>query len=180
MRSLPVIPSRMRALERDPRGYPIPWSVWRDNANHAHFTINDEIKRFRSLVEDLCAICGGKLMRNRWFVGGPGSAFDPNGAYFDPPMHGECAHFALKACPYLAAPHYTKRIDAGTVDFSNVSPDQIFLDRTQSPERPAQFVAVLAIGQTLYRPQYLVRPTRPYLRVEYWKNGERLRKGVNQ
>jgi len=169
--SLPL-PRRMRQLPRDPRGYPIPWMVFRDKDGRAHFTINDEAKRTFALLDELCPICGQKLMATRWFVGGPRSAFDQGGVYSDPPMHGECMRYALQVCPYLAAPNYSGRIDARTL--KKPEPMRLLWDVTQIADRPALFVAVLAKGQELRRPQFYVQPTRPYLRVEYWRYGWRL------
>ena len=96
------IPERMQHLDRDGRGYVIPWTVFRDSKGKAHFTINDENRRQTVIGRDCCPICAAKLLRGRWFVGGPGSAFHERGAYIDPPMHRECVVYALKVCPYLA------------------------------------------------------------------------------
>jgi hypothetical protein len=166
------IPPRMRKLDRDPRGYPIPWGVLRDQQGRAHFTVNDEGKRVLALLESLCPICGGKMPARRFFVGGPRSAFDDNGAYNDPPMHGECMRYALRTCPYLAAPSYGRRIDAATVPAGE--PERIYIDRTMIAERPVLFVAVLSIGQTVQSGRFTVKPTKPYLLVEYWRHGKRL------
>src|SRR5215472_13925800 len=96
------VPSRMAHLPLDPRGYPIPANVYRDAQGRPHFTINDDRKRLEQLRRDACPICDQSLYIGRWFVGGPLSAFHPNGAYIDLPMHHECATYALQVCPYLA------------------------------------------------------------------------------
>jgi hypothetical protein len=167
------IPARMKALDLDSRGYPIPWGVFRDRAGRPHFTINEESKRVLALVGDLCPICGRALLRRRWFVGGPRSAFDPHGAYNDPPMHRECMRYALKVCPYLAAPRYGRRLDTATLAADEIE-RRIFLDATQIAERPVLFVAVMADRQDLIPPLYYVRPRKPYLAVEYWQTGREL------
>jgi hypothetical protein len=170
MMPLPRIPDRMKHLEKDHRGYPIPWTVFRDNDNKPHFTINDTLKVMRCKSEDLCAICGFKLLRGRWFVGGPGSAIHPNGAYIDPPLHHECMTFAVCTCPYLISAKYTKRIDSGTLDPAKAKGVVAFLDPTLDPTRPKLFIAVMAIGQNETPNGYLV-PKRPYRRMEFWKDG---------
>ena len=153
------IPKRMRKLERDRRGYPIPKSVFRDSTGKPHFQISDLIELKRLLKFDLCAMCGAKLKASRWLVGGPKSAFYLQGAYFDPPMHDECAHYALQVCPYLAAPTYSKRIEDRTItDGSRTMVD----DRVEI-ERPFAFVAVETAGQTL-NGRLVVRHT-PYSRL---------------
>src|SRR5262252_1142176 len=113
-RNIPV-PDRMKNLPRDPRGFPIFIMAYRDPNGRAHFTVNDEDVRRRLIAQDRCSVCGGRLQRGRWFVGGEKSAFDPCGAYLDPPMHHECAGYALQVCPYLASPVYAKLIHGATL-----------------------------------------------------------------
>lgn len=169
------LPERMKHLPRDRRGYPIPVTVMRDRDNMPHFTINDESIRHKVILNDLCPICGGKLLRGRWSVGGPASAFHEHGAYYDPPGHYECLAYALQVCPYLAVPSYGKRIDTGTLKDPQTYP--IMFDVTQIAERPDPFVMVMHIGQKVHFEFGLprsIRPNRPYRRVEYWSNGVKL------
>lgn len=177
------IPPRMAALPRDHRGYPIPVIVYRDSHGRAQFTINDTPKRQRLIAADACPICGQRLQRGRWFVGGPGSAFDPDGVYLDTGMHDKCAHYALMVCPYLAAPRYEKRIDDALVPKDD---PEMFVNSTMDPKRPDVFVAVMAIGEKRHsikgntrsgRRFSLVRtmaPRRPYRKIEYWRHGVQL------
>ncbi len=166
------VPDRMKHLERDDRGYPIPFIVLRDTLNQPHFTINDNAKVMRCITADLCAICGKPLFRGRWFVGGPKSAFHPHGAYIDPPMHHECMRFAVQTCPYLTRESYTKRLDGKTLDPALMPAHHIGLqDNTMDPTRPRVFVAVMAVGQFLTPSMYLV-PKRPYRKVEVWQGGK--------
>lgn len=172
------VPTRMQKLHRDQRGYPIPAAVLIDDHGVPHFTINDEYKRQDHLTNDLCPICGEKLLRGRWSLGGPASAFHPEGAYIDPPMHFECYRYAVQVCPYLAAPNYAKRIDAKTLKSGDVKDTLILVDETMIPDRPPLFVGVMHIGQTLNRDTFgrirNFRPKRPYRNVEYWSNGVQL------
>jgi hypothetical protein len=126
------------------------------------------------------------LLRGRWFIGGDKSAFHERGAYIDPPAHAECARYALRVCPYLAAPSYASLIAGRTVP-----PDSSMrlLDVTAevSPEtadeiRPALFVAVLARGQRVIRVPAgcLLVPARPYIAVEYWQHGQQLPRAVGE
>lgn len=166
------IPARMRHLEVDRRGYAIPWGVYRDPAGTPHFTINDETRRQKIINDDLCGICATKLFRGRWFVGGPLSAFDPQGCYIDPPMHRDCLEYAMTACPYLAAPSYDKRIDDATLRKSGQA-TPLLVEQTMLPGRPEVFVAIMAIGQTVHWNgiQSYLSPKRPYHRVEFWRFG---------
>lgn len=167
------IPPRMRHLDVDPRGYAIPWLVMRDRNGRAQFTINDEIKRERALRHDLCPVCGTKLFRGRWFVGGPGSAFHPDGAFIDTPMHAECKDYSMTVCPYLSVKHYDRRIDDRLLDAREKG--IIAIDPTLDPARPKLFVALMTIGQRrVYEgslPNYVL-PKRPYSRVEFWLQGK--------
>jgi hypothetical protein len=182
MISIPI-PTRMADLPRDRRGYAIPWAVFTDADGRAHFQINDDRKRVHCLTRDLCPICGRKLTRGRWFVGGPMSVFHPNGAFADPPMHFECMRYAVAACPYLAAPSYAGRLDdktLKTLDDENRPP--LLLDHTVIVRRPDLFVAVLARSQRLVGSAFApnVIPSKPYIRVEYWRHGEQLHDVVGQ
>lgn len=171
------IPALMKGLKRDHRGYPIPAGVLIDADGKAHFTINDEVKRQTAIKKGLCAICGHKLMKMRWFVGGPLSAFHAFGSYIDPPMHEQCAKYALRVCPYLAAPRYVRRIDDRMVSAAKIPGIQMVKDPTMIPERPELFVLIMTGNQQHIMNgamvQYL-KPERPYRKVEYWMCGEQL------
>lgn len=174
------IPLRMGSLPRDARGYPIPANVWRDRAGNPHFTINDHETSLRFIKERRCPLCGIELGRTLNFVGGPLSALHRDGCYLDLPGHIECVRYALQVCPYLAAPKYSKRLDARKVDPENVSEGQIFQDNTMMPDRPALFVVVAAYDYTKRwtgkrgDPIYL-KPIRPYVGMECWQYGRSLK-----
>jgi len=170
------MPSRIAALERDHRGYPIPWNVLRADDGTPLFTINDDRKHWRAIRERICPICGVRLGRWLWFVGGPLSAFDPNGWYLDLPGHVECLEYALATCPYLAAPQYSKRLYV--IDPAKLPQGlPILLDETLIPERPVVFVVVTGSGIE-YRDRGLllpyVRPRRPLLEWRFWRHGEKI------
>lgn len=163
-----TIPKRMRKLERDRRGYPIPVTVFRDSLGKPHFQITDEIMLRKVLKFDLCPMCGSKLTGKRWLVGGPKSAFSILGAYSDPPMHDECAHYALQVCPYLAAPTYSRRLEDKTIKDGSVTT----VDERVVVARPAVFVAVETDGHTVR--DRLAVPKLPYSKIEYWLHGAQL------
>lgn len=169
------IPDRMKHLPKDPRGYPIPSNVLVDNKGKAHFAINDHEVREHHIKNELCPICAGKLLRGRWLVGGPASAFHEMGGYLDPPMHDECCHYALKVCPYLAAPSYGKRVDAKTLNPKDSPVGALFVDSTQIDIRPDVFVAIMHVGETYSYDQFgyvhAIKPKRPFRKIEYWQNG---------
>lgn len=173
------IPARMARLPLDKRGYPIPWNTATGKGNVPLFIINDTHRHLAALEFELCGICSDPLDRVRWFVGGPGSAFHPDGWYQDLPLHHECAHYALAVCPWLALPVYTRRIDV--VDPSKLTPDlRVLFDPTHDPDRPALFVAIGSQGTEIgrqfspYAGSTYIRPTKPYVAVEYWQHGQQL------
>lgn len=171
------IPARMRALERDKRGYPIPFIVWRDTDGNPHFTINDSQVVMAVLTGGRCSICGGKLGENIWMIGGPKSAFHEHGAYIDPPVHKDCGTFALKTCPYIALPSYSGRIDAKTVKPGKEGEHVLFEDRTMIPERPPLFVFAKTSRVQISAPYpgaHYVHPKRPWRDVEYWQDGKQI------
>lgn len=173
--SVPM-PPRIARLDRDKRGYPIPWNVLRGKDDAAIFTVNDDRKAWRAIRERLCPICGERLGRWLWFVGGPRSAFDPHGWYLDLPAHEECAEYALATCPYLAAPNYSKRVDVA--DPSMLPPEaKILLDETMISDRPAVFVMVTGCGIEFQRRDPLqpyVRPGRPLIEWRFWRHGKHI------
>lgn len=173
------IPERMSSLPLDERGYPIPFIVFRDDNNKPHFTINDEYKRLSIIKQDRCPICGEKLLRGRWFVGGPLSAFHPEGLYLDSGMHHECMNYAMQVCPYLAAPKYLKRISDKTVKTEDISQSRLFIDPTVIDARPDVFVAIMTTGQKLIGKGSLslkIRPKKPCVDIQYWKYGKQIDK----
>jgi hypothetical protein len=172
------IPRRMNALQLDVRGYPIPYVVLRDTDGCPHFALNNTLRQLRVLQEMRCSICGGKLDKVLWFVGGPQSAFHLYGAYGDPALHHECMTYALQMCPYLAMPNYIRSVNVGTIDPAKLPPEvKGFVDISLNPERPTLFVAVAAKGQSVRyhtRHRASIMPHRPYVNVEYWRHGIRI------
>lgn len=168
-----AVPRRMRHLPLDPRDYPIPFNVYRDQHGRPHFTVQDTATVYRCVMGRLCAICGERLEPARmWFVGGPFSAFHPQGSYYDPPMHAECARYALRVCPYLALASYREgRIPGRTVP----DDDPVGLvDMTMMPDRPPVFVAGMARDLQFDPDSSTIFPARPFVRLEFWQHGRRL------
>lgn len=99
MIELPPIPFRMARRPRDPRGLPIPYSQFIDQDGKPDFRVLDDQRVARCLRYRLCGLCGQQLGKHIFFVGGPLCV--DNGLFHDPPMHRECAEFALRACAHL-------------------------------------------------------------------------------
>lgn len=100
--NLPDMPDRIARLPRDYRGYPVPWFTTNNPDGTPNFQTADGGKRNRCIKERLCWICGEKLGRYLAFVIGPMCSINRVSA--EPPMHRDCAEFALEACPFLVNP----------------------------------------------------------------------------
>ena len=172
------LPPRLQSLEKDSRGYVIPFVILRDpNNGRPYFQVNDENKINQAIREDRCAICGDKMGHDKWLVGGPMSAFHPHGAYIDTPTHQDCLHYAMKVCPYLAVPNYKKRIDLSNVDMGDFPEHMFFQDPTQDDIRVPFFVAIHVRSFTVSRPRLgerYLHPDKNFLAVEYWNEGEQI------
>lgn len=171
------IPERMAALPRDARGFPVPYVVLRDADGTPHFVVNDSELMLRCATMRLCGICGSALEQVVWFIGGVRNAFHRNGGYNDPPMHDECAHYALQVCPFLAVRSY-KGANLEAAKGRVTTPNVGFVNNTSVPGKPVMFVAVAA---GLARPtlsigsgQITYEPKRPHRKIEYWRDGVQL------
>jgi hypothetical protein len=171
------VPPKMRMLPKDKRGYPVPWIVQRDLTGRPFFVMNDQEKVGACVRRKLCGICGQKLERDVWLVGGPGAAFHENGVFLDPAMHKACAVYALRVCPYIAG-RYTGRVEAAFLKHGKWDPRMgVVFDESMIPEQPPFFVlgrtrraGFLASEAGTFR----VVPVRPWLEVEFWHHGRRL------
>lgn len=110
---LPPMPNRIKALNVSEKGYPIPFFVAVIDGK-PDFRIVDSNKFKKAIDHDLCWICGGKLGRHKTFVGG--SLVLVNRVSAEPPMHRDCAEFAVKACPFLLLPKAKRRDIVGVID----------------------------------------------------------------
>ncbi len=98
-----AMPDRIKHLPRDPRGYPVPWFVYRDEkTGEADFRVIGPGKVEQAVMMNLCWVCGGPMARNKAFVIGPMCSINRISA--EPPSHRSCAMFAAQACPFLTRP----------------------------------------------------------------------------
>lgn len=172
------IPELMKNLPKDSRGFPIPYVVLIDDNKVPHFKVNDDRRNERCIANKMCHICGVPLINsNIWFIGGMLSAFHPNGAFNDGAVHKECGVYALKVCPYLA---YTQYQAKSIIDTSKIATadnkNMIYVNPTQDLERLDFFCLVRAAeyritGNAGFR---YIHPKKPYLEVEYWRDGEQI------
>jgi hypothetical protein len=177
------IPFDLQENDRDRRGLPIPFVVYRDLTGAPHFTINDVSAVDEVLSKELCGLCGKPLKPGQiWLVGGPGSSFLEDGMYIDPFLHEECGRYAVQVCPFLAAPSYSKRIEAKTLKLEAVHDRAQVHDNQIAPPRPLFFALARTSGFTLVDPhdgsgQKYILPERPWKEVEFWQNCRRIAQG---
>lgn len=103
--NLPELPERIARLPVS-KGYPVPYFVqYFDGV--PDFRAADTEKLVKCVKENRCWICGDTLGAYKTFVIGPMATM--NGISSEPPMHRECAEFALRACPHLLHPQAKRR-----------------------------------------------------------------------
>lgn len=100
--SIDDMPPRIARLPRDSRGFPVPkFATW--PGGQPDFRFADTEWTRHALTARRCFICGESLGQYLAFVIGPMCAV--NRTTSDPPIHLECALYAVKACPFLAFPN---------------------------------------------------------------------------
>ena len=170
------IPPDLRDNDRDRRGLPIPFVVYRDVTGAPHFSINNVAAVDQVLDHKLCGLCGKPLLPGQiWLIGGPGSTFLEGGMYIDPFMHQACGRYAIEVCPFLAAPSYARRVEGRTLKQTDAHDDMELHDNQIAPPRPDFFVQARTTGFSLVDShdgsghRYIL-PERPWQELEFWKD----------
>ncbi len=162
-------PPRIARLPKDERGYPIPAWALTDAHGRPDFNVLDMARWVRLAQFRFCGICGEALGRHLAFVGGPKSV--ANRVFKDLPMHHDCAAYALRACPFLAAPKFGYvSLDHAVDGATTTSSAQV------SPRRPTRFG--LAIASTM---ELCLLPdgspglmAGPFSHVAWWQGGAQI------
>lgn len=179
------VPERMEHLPLDHRGYPVPFNVAHDKDGKPLFAVNNPEKEMKCLTELRCPICGGDLHDEdpnvgMWFVGGPLSALVPGGSYLALPGHEECTRYAMKVCPYMAAPRYgapigMHQLPEGMKGYDPSTPGLA--------QRPAVHVRVHAFSYSVSGRQgpvgnleFILTPIKPFIDMDFWRHGEKISK----
>lgn len=100
------MPARMSRLPRTPNGLPIPYFVAQVDGRY-DFRVADARKMPGAVKHRLCWLCGQALGRMMCFVVGPMCVV--NRVSSEPPMHRDCAEYAVRACPFLTQPSRVRR-----------------------------------------------------------------------
>ena len=160
--SVPM-PSRIANLPRDPRGYPIPVNVLQKADGFVDFRVIDPEKLQAFAAARCCSVCGHPMGTRVAFVGGP--LCIENHLFADAGMHRDCATYALRVCPFIAAPSFgfRKTHDPKTMEVMDFV----------STDRPEKFGLVICKD---YRPALLngqsyVLQVGQYESLEWWAKG---------
>lgn len=177
MKHIPIPPD-LEGNDRDRRGLPIPFVVYRDTRGVPHFSVNDTAAVDQVLEQRLCGLCGKPLKPGEvWFVGGPGSSFLADGMYIDPFTHEACGRYAAQVCPFIAAPSYARRVEGATLKAEDLHAEVQIHDNQIAPPRPLFFALTRTADFSLIDPgdgsgQKYILPDRPWSHVEFWRNGQ--------
>lgn len=161
------LPLHMRALPRDERGYPVPYNVAVGIDGKPAFKVQDILKVSRCICQRRCALCGKPINSLVGFVGGPLSI--ANRLFADPGMHPDCARYALRVCPMLAAPrwNYARHTPAVPGHVPNIVDDNVSIER---PERYGLGLCDDYEMVTVQGQQYI--HAAPFEHVQWWKEGQ--------
>ena len=113
---LEELPSRLKNLPIDERGYPVPWFVdWIDGK--PEFRAMDPRKWIEAVRFKKCWVCGERMGRWMTFVAGPMCGISRTSS--EPPCHLECAQWSARNCPFVNNSQAIRRTDA---EINNLSP----------------------------------------------------------
>jgi len=167
---------KIAAMERDPRGLPIPANVSYDSKNGKPvFAIRNPINEIELFCSQKCSVTGTLLdIDDVWFVTTPDLALVPFGLLMEAPMCGEAKDFTLRVCPYFGIRDYERLSDKQA---KAMAPKLSDVSAGKSAQTPSVFVAVRVAGfmgqPTAGGMRYL--PSRHYSKIEFWKERNCLR-----
>jgi hypothetical protein len=99
------MPPRIARLPRTKHGLPVPYIAEQHEDGSPNLGMVESVMSGHCHRESLCSICGERLApAERTFITGPSCVFGSDYGCNDPPMHEECARYALRVCPHLVAP----------------------------------------------------------------------------
>lgn len=162
---------KIAALQRDPRGLPIPANVTVDpNTGKPVFAVRDIGKEISLVCDGKCSVTGTRLdVKDVWFVTTLDLAFAPYGLPREAPMCGEAKDFVLQVCPYFSFPGYTRLSDNQAVA---MAPKLHQGNKKVDPIAPTQSVAIKVSGLSFVPLPDELRyvPDRNFNAVEIWAN----------
>lgn len=137
------------------RGMPVPYLALIGADGEPDFRVIDELKRGIVAGGQLCQLCGQKLGRAKFFVGGPNAAAASQ--YFEPPAHLECLIYAMQVCPFILGKVEHADPDKVSADHDGLA---LTVDSRVLPARVPEWVIVKATGYRLVKlGSYYFQPT---------------------
>lgn len=147
----------------------MPYIAFTADDGTPDFRVTDEVSRRQCFTEGRCQLCGERLGKFFFFVGGPEAA--KANAYFEPAAHLDCLIYAMQVCPFILGK--MEHADIAKVQAAHEGTDVIIkADDTFSTVRNPRWVIVKATdydlgktpdGTTLILPRGIVARTTPLL-----------------
>jgi hypothetical protein len=110
IRDIPI-PLRMARRPINRRGFPVPWFVTEKDASGDWDFVNlHPLRVVEAVRRNVCFLCGDQLGKYMAFVIGPMCSI--NRVSSEPPVHKECAEYAVRACPFLVNPNTRRNAKA--------------------------------------------------------------------
>lgn len=155
------VPQKMLGLQKDGRGYPVPYISAQTSDGVPLFKQNDDLKAMKALFFRKCMICGTDLLEDMWLIGAAISIFKDLGAFIDSLVHEECGRYSLMVCPFLSTTAYqlSRKEELDGKSVSNRSPFMVFakIDNFQVVSGTHSHRYILPVGS--------------FRILEYWSNG---------
>lgn len=163
-----AIPTRLARRPRDERGFPIPYAQYVDEAGAPDFRVLDGARTAECLSSRRCGLCGEALGAHIFFIGGPASA--ASGLFYDPPMHRDCAFFAIATCPHLARSkgRYAKEPAGNGLVSRGIDTDKKAEAFALLHTKAYETVSEKRTGGLVIRAQL------PWLDISWWKDGRQV------
>ena len=161
------IPFRLSRRPLDARGFVVPFTQFIKPDGTPDFRVMDDERTSKAVRRRLCSLCGEKMRKNVFFIGGPKCV--DNGFFYDPPMHKECALYALQTCPHLAR---AKGKYAPVPD--RIEGSSLLIQGEMDTVKAEWFGLMQSTGYTSGRTDtgmIAIKAEMPWVSVERWRDG---------
>lgn len=169
------VPHRLRDVPLERNGYPVPWvSDWTGTSDvpsdyrpvpghpewgdynateagigegHALAGLLHSARQIRAMVQRLCGVCGRHVNGRAILIGGPNLVTQ---GFHEPPVHRDCARYAIQACPGINRGHPVV-VEARTYDLIPIWGDaagNTYRNKPPLVRLPVVAVAGLAAGDS--------------------------------
>lgn len=170
------VPTRMKSLPRDRRGYPIPFVVLTDSSGEPNFRLDDAKKVHHCMINRLCGLCGQPLKDDMWVTGGAKRILSDIIPFIDAALHFSCGKYALQVCPFMASPVYNRTLTEKQIDKNKYPGLNFALQPLNLPRTPFfGFAKITSYDFEIHSTEYWhLFPQRPYQDLQFWKDGQQV------